>query len=689
MNGGSKPLLKFMEGSDTRFVIPVYQRNYDWKRDNCAQLFNDLEKVVTEGRPSHFFGSVVSSTEGSEKIIIDGQQRLTTVSLLLLALSTLAKAGEIPCESSTLADKIMFDYLVDQWQPEEKKVKLKPVKNDQHAFTRLFGDVKDFILDSTVTQNYLYFRDRLRACDLSADDVFGALRKLVIIDITLESGDNPQLIFESLNSTGLDLSEADKVRNYVLMGLPHAMQDSYYEKYWNRIEELTGYEVSEFIRQYLTLKQSKWPNINGVYRAFKDYAEDQKDIEPLLQDMLSYARIYHEIATANTPDAGCNAELRRLGQLGMSVANPLLFALLGRMEARASSPQDVRKALAAIEAYLFRRLACEVPTNTLNKTFANLDSEARRLASSDGEYVEALVYALLQKEGSTRLPRDDEFEERVRQRDFYNMVQKNRIYLFDRLENGDTYEKVDVPALMTQKEHGLSIEHVMPQILTESWKRALGDDWESVHSTWKNRIANLTLTGYNSKYSNRPFSEKLNMEDGFRDSHLYLNKWISEQPEWGEEQLAEREDLLVRRFLELWPMPETAFVPTVRGVATYDLDDGFDFTESSIISFTFMGERKAASTWKAAVEEILRELYDLDPASIRSLALEKAFPGSYFRVGGDEGDGWFRIGTDCFTYLSTSTAGKISILAEVFRRLGLDCDDLAFEVRTGEPGSEE
>ena len=184
MNGGSKPLLKFMEGSDTRFVIPVYQRNYDWKRDNCAQLFNDLEKVVTEGRPSHFFGSVVSSSEGTEKIIIDGQQRLTTVSLLLLALSNLAKAGEIPCESSTLADKIMFDYLVDQWQPEEKKVKLKPVKNDQRAFTRLFGDEKDFVLDSTVTQNYLYFCERLRACGLSADDIFEALKKLIIIDIT-------------------------------------------------------------------------------------------------------------------------------------------------------------------------------------------------------------------------------------------------------------------------------------------------------------------------------------------------------------------------------------------------------------------------------------------------------------------------------------------------------------------------
>lgn len=689
MNGGSKPLLKFMEGSDTRFVIPVYQRNYDWKRGNCAQLFNDLEKVVAEERPSHFFGSIVSSTEGSDKIIIDGQQRVTTVSLLLLSLSSLAKSGEIPCENPTLADKIMFDYLVDQWQPEEKKVKLKPVKNDQKAFTRLFGDEKDFVLNSTVTQNYLYFRDRLRACRYSADDIFDALKKLIIIDITLENGDNPQLIFESLNSTGLDLSEADKVRNYVLMGLPKTLQDAYYEQYWNRIEELTSYKVSEFIRQYLTLKQSKWPNINDVYRAFKDYAESQREIEPLLQDMLSYARIHHEIETASTTDAGCNAVLRRLGQLGISVANPLLLALIGRMKAGSFSPHHVQKALTAIEVYLFRRLVCEVPTNTLNKTFANLDSEARRLASSDSEYIEAIVYALLQKEGSARLPRDEEFEEHVRQRDFYNMAQRNRVYLFDRLENGNTYEKVDVPALMTQKDHGLSIEHIMPQTLTESWKRALGDNWESVHSIWKNRIANLTLTGYNSKYSNRPFSEKLDMEDGFKDSHLYLNKWVSEQPSWGEKQLAERENLLVERFAELWPIPETTFVPMVKGVATYDLDDGFDFTGSTIISFAFMGERKAVNTWKTAMEEILRELYDLDPASIRSLALEKSFPGSYFRVGGSEGDGWSKIGANCFAYLTTSTACKINILTEVFRRLGLGCDDLVFEVKTGDSNSEE
>lgn len=682
MKGDSKPLLKYMEGSDTRFVIPVYQRNYDWKRDNCRQLFDDLVKVAKEDRPSHFFGSIVSAAEGSENIIIDGQQRLTTVSLLLLALSKLAGAGEIPCEKTNLADRIMNDYLVDQWEPEEKKVKLKSVKNDQNAFMRLFGSEKDYVLDSAVTQNYLYFCELLRTCDLTADQIFEAIRKLVVIDISLQQGDNPQLIFESLNSTGLDLSEADKVRNYVLMGLPQALQEKYYEQYWNRIEEHTDYAVSEFIRQYLTFKQSKWPNINGVYRAFKDYAEMQEGIEPLLQDMLTYARIYGEITASSTGDAGCDAILARLGRMGMSVANPLLFALLGRLKAGVSSPEDVRRALAVIETYLFRRLACEITTNSLNKTFATLDGEVRRLASGDGEYVEAMIYVLAAKEGFARFPDDAEFEENVRQRDFYNLAQKNRIYLYDRLENGDSYERVDVPALMVQKEHGLSIEHIMPQTLTESWKRSLGDDWERIHSTWKNKIANLTLTGYNSKYSNRPFSEKLEIEDGFKDSHLYLNKWISEQTSWGEEQLQQREELLVQRFMRLWPMPKTNFEPTVEGLGVHALDDDFNFTGSVLVAFTFRGVRRIANTWREATEEIFRELYDIDPAAIRSIALEETYPGTYVRIGGEAGNGWFQFAPDLFVYLATPTASKIGILTEVFARLGIDADELVFEART-------
>lgn len=228
MKGNSKALLKFMEGSDKRFVIPVYQRNYDWKKENCQQLLNDLIDVIETGRPSHFFGSIVASTEGDDYIIIDGQQRLTTVSLLLLALMNLITEEKVKHDSPRLADKIREEYLIDKWQPDERKIKLKPVKNDMNAFNGLFDLKADYVLDSNVTQNYLFFYEAIEASDVLADDLFEAVKKLVVIDITLEDGDDPQLVFESLNSTGLDLSEADKIRNYILMGLGQKLQERMY-----------------------------------------------------------------------------------------------------------------------------------------------------------------------------------------------------------------------------------------------------------------------------------------------------------------------------------------------------------------------------------------------------------------------------------------------------------------------------
>lgn len=688
MKGNSKPLLKYMEGSDTRFIIPVYQRNYDWKKENCKQLLDDLVKVVVEGRPSHFFGSIVSSTEGSDNIIIDGQQRLTTVSILLLALTNLVREGKVACDAPYLADKITNDYLVDQWQPEEKKIKLKPVKNDQKAFNRLFGDEEDYVLDSKVTQNYLFFREQIVASGIKADELFQAIRKLVVIDIALEDGDNAQLIFESLNSTGLDLSEADKVRNYVLMGLPRKTQESYYEKYWNPIEEYTDYEVSEFIRQYLTFRTAKWPNIGKVYPAFKDYAEKQESMEGLLADMLKYARVYHALATAGTPDPEANRILRRMVQLETNVVNPLLFSLLGRAQDGSITYDGLCVALRALESYIYRRLVCEVPTNSMNKTFANLGNEADRLCGPGGDFVGAMVYALCNKPGTTRFPDDAEFEERTRLRDFYNMRQKNRIYTFDRLENGDSYEKVDVRSLMLDREHPLSVEHVMPQTLTEAWKRELGSDWDRIHVEWRDRIANLTLTGYNSKYKNRPFAEKRTIKDGFKDSPLYLNKWIGQQKVWTENQLKAREDMLAVRFLELWPFPEVTFVPKEKDDAVHTLDDDFNFTGTKVAAYALMGTRKAVKTWKDAVVEVLSQVYELDPSTMRLLAATSDYPGNYLRLGGVEGNGWHEIGKGCFAYMATSTSAKMGLLEVVFERAGLSGDDLAFEIRLDDDGDE-
>lgn len=260
MNGNAQKLIKYLDGASKRFIIPVYQRNYDWKMEHCKQLYDDLVKIIRQNRKSHFFGSIVSvqSESGTmeEFLIIDGQQRLTTISLLLLAIYHLLSSGKMVSRDHQLTDKILKKYLIDEYEPEEKRIKLKPIKNDQKAFGILFDQDEEYIPDSNLTINYRYFYDRIQHGELDIDELFDAICKLEIINISLNHEDNPQLIFESLNSTGLNLSEGDKIRNYILMGLPNDQQTKFYEKYWNRIESYTDYDVSSFVRDYLTLYKS-------------------------------------------------------------------------------------------------------------------------------------------------------------------------------------------------------------------------------------------------------------------------------------------------------------------------------------------------------------------------------------------------------------------------------------------------
>lgn len=247
MKGSECRLIEYMDGSKKRFIIPVYQRNYDWKMENCKQLYDDLVKVVRKNRKSHFFGSIVSVYEPSGRntdfLVIDGQQRLTTVSLLLLAMYNLMEKNIVSPQEPSLKEQIYEDFLVDKYQPKETRMKLKPIKNDQNAFGKLFGDERDYIQGSNLTANYNYFYERIQKQEISVDQLFDAICKLEIINITLSEGDDPQLIFESLNSTGLDLNEGDKIRNFILMSLPANVQNDYYENYWNKIEECTRYDV--------------------------------------------------------------------------------------------------------------------------------------------------------------------------------------------------------------------------------------------------------------------------------------------------------------------------------------------------------------------------------------------------------------------------------------------------------------
>ena len=511
MKGAETMLVKFLEGSDKRFVIPVYQRNYDWKMENCRQLYDDLVKVAQSQRKSHFFGSIVSvyNPDGAneEFLIIDGQQRLTTVSLLLLAMHNLLRQGKIASKAGNLPDQIYKKYLVDEWKPKETRIKLKPVKNDQAALEQLFDETAEYISTSNITINYEYFYERVQREEISIDSLFDAIRRLQIISITLNQDDNPQLIFESLNSTGLALSEGDKVRNFILMGLPSAQQQEFYEKYWNKIEECTEYQIDAFIRDYLSVKQQSTPTMSKIYFAFKHYVEETgQGTEPLLKDILGYARLYAILLRGgNADDKRLAACINRLNRLETTVTRPFFLEVLRLKREGTLSVDDAVCIFLVTENYLFRRTICDVPTNALNKIFLLLHKEIVGYDGSTDRYADKFAYALCSKRERARFPGNKEFAEAFGNRDIYRMNGKNRAYLMERLENFGTMEDKDVYRHLDNGDY--SIEHIMPQHLTPAWRDELGEDYAEIHETWLHRAANLTLTTYNPKLSNSTFAE--------------------------------------------------------------------------------------------------------------------------------------------------------------------------------------
>ena len=435
MKGSEAKLLEYMAGAKKRFVIPVYQRNYDWRLENCKQLFDDLVKVAKHNRNSHFFGSIVSSYIPSgrytEYLVIDGQQRLTTVSLLLLAMYNLIVEGKIQPKTETMAQEIIEDYLIDKHQPKETRLKLKPVKNDASAFAKLFDKDYDNDPNSNLTLNYEYFYNRIQRNEIDIEELYDSLFKLEIINIELTSDDDPQLIFESLNSTGLALSEGDKIRNFILMGLPGQMQVDYYEKYWNVIEVNTNYDVSVFIRDYLSVKQQSIPSFNRIYSTFKLYVEDnQIETEELLKELLSYSKWYAILLKGNTSEKALNACIDRLNRLETTITRPFFLEVL-RMHFDADehlSMNDVRLIFLDTENYLFRRSICDLPTNALNKIFLMLHREIMRYDGTASNYLEKFRYALLAKTDRGRFPRDEEFAEALETRQIYFMNIKPELF---------------------------------------------------------------------------------------------------------------------------------------------------------------------------------------------------------------------------------------------------------------------
>jgi len=686
MKGSELRLIEYMEGSKKRFIIPVYQRNYDWKIENCKQLYDDLIQVIKNNSKTHFFGSIVSVYEPSgrntEFLIIDGQQRLTTMSLLFLALYNLLEEKIIISEDESLKDQIYEDFLVDKYQPQEKRMKLKPIKNDQKAFSKLFNSKDDYIKDSNLTINYSYFYERIQKQEITIDELFDAICRLEIINITLNNEDNPQLIFESLNSTGLDLSEGDKIRNYILMGLPKQKQDEYYEKYWNCIEKCTKYDVSSFIRDYLSVKQLVIPSQKKVYINFKKYVEDSSlKIIEILEDLLSYAKRYNILLCGKTSSKELNSCINRLNRLETTVTRPFFLEVLRLYDENQINLNEVAEAFSITESYLFRRTICDLPTNALNKIFLLLNREIMRYDGTDSDYIEKLKFALLSKKDRARFPNDDDFSLMFTEKPIYQMNSKNKIYILERLENFGTLEDKDIYRHYDEGEY--SIEHIMPQHLTPAWIKELGDSYEEIHDTWLHRIANLTLTAYNSKYSNSTFVEKKTMKNGFEDSGIRLNTYVSKKDKWTLAELRDRNDYLLKRALDIWAFPSTNYKPQEKQLDSYTLDDEASFLSGrQIAKFVYKGIEQPVVSWVEMYTKVLRALYLEDKTIITKIALSTDDDLSiHFSTNKRIFKKCDEIGDNVYVQTNTNTQSKLSVLNRLYKLYGMDPTDLVFYLR--------
>lgn len=675
MKGEAEKLIKFLDGSDKRFVIPLYQRNYDWKIENCKQLFDDLMRLRDPDKHSHFFGSIVACQElGTENLlIIDGQQRITTVSILLTAMVNASKCGDIMVENRRNQDKVYEEYIVDKYKGDE--IKLRPIKKDRTAFSALVKADRDlFVKGSNITRNYEYFYNEIKKLQLSLDALLELVKKLEVVTIRLEAYDDPQLIFESLNSTGLDLSEADKIRNYLLMSLSSQEQEEMYEKYWSKIEMFTEGDVSNFVRDYLTIVLGKITRMSNVYAVFKDFAS-KGDKKQLLEELHVYAKIYGELRSCVTGVSAVNLRLKRISTLESSVAYPFYMPLLHMMHEEKLSEQEACKCLDIVESLIARRIICDYPSNGLNKVFATLFRElSKRKEEADNDFSDILAHSLLSRTGTASFPTDGEVRTAFATRNVYGMNKQARLFLFERLENKDSKELHDVVRLVN--EGSISIEHIMPQSLSAKWKEALGDDYDKVHQQYLHTMANLTLTAYNSDYSNHLFCEKRDAECGFKSSAFRLNAYVSRCEEWTEKQLVERYELLLADCFKLWPKPVTSYEPHDGDVEAVPLDDeDYDFRWKSLKAFRFRGQRFGESVWRSMLVHVCKLVHQESPVVVQWLCENSKY--------GLTKDAAYSAEFASGLYVKThsSTTEKISLLRKLLAECGIPLSELSFEFK--------
>lgn len=625
MKGYAKPLHEFIEGHKIQFVIPVYQRNYDWLIDNCDQLFSDLVKLSRSNRCSHFFGSIVTSSADSSynRLVIDGQQRLTTISLLLLAGIKAVKAGAIEISEESKIDEAYEVFLKAKFCNSERKIKLVPIENDRIAYDKIFNEEDSFDEDSKVTRNYRHFYELLtrKPQALSFDQLLDAIERLQIISIELDSDDDAQLIFESLNSTGLALTEADKIRNYLLMSLIPEEQHMCFKNYWQKIEQATENRPTKFLRDYLTIQQQLQRPVrqSNIYYEWKKYMDGHDRKEELVK-MLDYAHYYQQVTEAKLSTAKLSEKMRHICNIETDVTNVFFIQFLKYASANNLSEDEIFKVIDLVENYLARRIVCNMPGNALTQVFCALHKDVLKsieeYSSANVElgnsYSDILAYHIMRRDGNYQLPRDMQFVESIRTRDAYHMLKPFQIFLFERLENSVHGEYNDVATDMKKKD--ATIEHIMPQTLNGDWKAMLGDNFEEIQDKYLHTFANLTLTGINSELSNKAFEIKRDgktigkeIYPGYKNSKYRLTKSVTLCNKWTETELQNRCNEIVATFLRLYPLPQTTFKPLPKPVDEASLDEEtFSPTNRNLKGFRLFGNEYNETTWKGMLLQVVK-----------------------------------------------------------------------------------
>lgn len=610
-------LRDFIGTNKVLFRIPVYQRNYDWSESNCNRLLDDIYDIMKSG-DKHFLGTIVFMAAKSggfalqEYIIIDGQQRLTTLMLILKALSVVAESAGDDCYH-----EIEEQYLHNKYCDEEFKVKLKPIKSDNNQFTLLLEDkIDEMDEDTHIYHNFMLCKERFERWaerGINPSRVLDALTKLEIVEIVLTKGeDDPQVIFESINSTGLELSNADLIRNYLLMNADD--QEKLFENYWLYIEKtlrnkMDYSNLDAFFMQYIVYKTSKPVNSRQLYNSFvKLFKDSGYSQESILKELRYYAEIFGAFVYGSAKySERINRLLYRLRVLNQTTCYPFLLHVFDDYHQGVIDEETVEKILQFILAYLLRRMVCGVPSNTLRGLFTYLYNRIFKVASNKQKYYGTLNKFLFTVSSKDVIPSAGEFERALQKANIYGNNALCRFLLLD-IENGDGKE-------ILQAEN-LTIEHIMPQTLSADWSHIRPEE----HEEYLHTLGNLSVTGYNSELSNKSFAEK---QDIIRENSkaVILNSDVLDKESWNIATIQARAKRLAGIVMTRYKIDRIVDDSIeFEYIETLTLDNYDEVTGKKLVSFKLFGETYRQNKYALMLLDVIKLLDKKSPGKLQTLA---------------------------------------------------------------------